>query len=63
MKPLPDGTMPYKGMLDCAAKTYKAEGFIGGFYKGYPTFLARIAPHIVMVWMFMEALNKSPYLK
>jgi solute carrier family 25 oxoglutarate transporter 11 len=61
-RPLPDGKMPFSGMLDCARKTLAAEGPTG-FYKGYPTFLLRITPHIVMVWLFMEAFNKSKYLK
>jgi solute carrier family 25 oxoglutarate transporter 11 len=40
----PDGSMPYKGMLDCAAKVVKEEGLLR-FYRGFGTYYVRIAPH------------------
>jgi solute carrier family 25 (mitochondrial oxoglutarate transporter), member 11 len=38
-----DGTVQYKGVLDCFRKVAKEEGFI--FYRGFGTYILRIAPH------------------
>ena len=46
MKALPDGTLPYRGIIDCALKTVKKEGPLG-FYTGFPTYYFRIAPHAI----------------
>lgn len=46
----------YKGMLDCARKTM-AEGGIAKFYSGYPTFVVRITPHIMLTWVFMDNIK------
>jgi len=54
--PGPDGKMPYAGILDCARK----EAATGGplvLYKGYPTFVVRIAPHICLTWVFMDNIG------
>jgi solute carrier family 25 oxoglutarate transporter 11 len=40
----PDGSMPYKGMFDCARKVVKEEGLLR-FYRGFGTYYVRIAPH------------------
>lgn len=40
MTPNPDGTMPYKGPMDCAMQTLKQEGPLK-FYTGFPTYLVR----------------------
>jgi solute carrier family 25 oxoglutarate transporter 11 len=40
----PDGTLPYKGMMDCFAKVAKDEGMLR-FYRGFSTYYVRIAPH------------------
>lgn len=40
----PDGTLPYKGMMDCFAKVTKEEGLLR-FYRGFGTYYVRIAPH------------------
>jgi solute carrier family 25 oxoglutarate transporter 11 len=40
----PDGTLPYKGMMDCFAKVAKDEGLLR-FYRGFSTYYVRIAPH------------------
>lgn len=40
----PDGTVPYKGMLDCFRKVAKEEGLLR-FYRGFSTYYVRIAPH------------------
>lgn len=57
MTPNPDGSMPYKGPVDCAMQTLKNEGPLK-FYTGFPTYLVRIAPHVVFTLMFLDALPK-----
>merc|ERR1711924_477108 len=47
MQPLPDGSMPYKGMTDCAMKTVAEHGPLR-FYAGFPTYYVRIAPHCMI---------------
>lgn len=39
-----DGTLPYKGMVDCFKKVAKEEGMLR-FYRGFSTYYVRIAPH------------------
>eukprot|EP00656_Telonema_subtile_P002503 TRINITY_DN11113_c0_g1_i1.p2 TRINITY_DN11113_c0_g1~~TRINITY_DN11113_c0_g1_i1.p2 ORF type:complete len:222 (+),score=63.40 TRINITY_DN11113_c0_g1_i1:181-846(+) len=51
-----DGKMPYSGILDCAKKSIAAEGPLA-LYKGYPTFVARISPHIMLTWVFMDNIS------
>ncbi|KAF6251457.1 mitochondrial substrate carrier protein [Scenedesmus sp. NREL 46B-D3] len=52
-----DGTMPYKGPIDCAMQTLKNEGPLK-FYTGFPTYIVRIAPHAVFTLLFLDALPK-----
>lgn len=40
----PDGTLPYRGMMDCFKKVAKDEGVLR-FYRGFGTYYVRIAPH------------------
>jgi hypothetical protein len=40
MTPNPDGTMPYKGPVDCAMQTLRSEGPLK-FYTGFPTYMIR----------------------
>ena len=40
----PDGTLPYKGMLDCFKQVARDEGLLR-FYRGFGTYYVRIAPH------------------
>jgi solute carrier family 25 oxoglutarate transporter 11 len=40
----PDGSVTYKGMLDCFVKVAKDEGLLR-FYRGFGTYFLRIAPH------------------
>lgn len=44
----PDGSFPYKGFIDCAMQTAGREG-ISGFWAGLPTYVFRIAPHVMIV--------------
>lgn len=60
MKKLPDGTWPYKGMLDCAVKTVAKEGPLG-FYTGFPTYYFRIAPHCMLVLLIGDILKSLLY--
>jgi solute carrier family 25 oxoglutarate transporter 11 len=53
MRKGPDGSVPYKGLFDCISKTVANEGPMA-FYQGYPTFVIRITPHIMLTWVFMD---------
>mmetsp|Transcript_14676 Transcript_14676/g.41280 ORF Transcript_14676/g.41280 Transcript_14676/m.41280 type:complete len:297 (+) Transcript_14676:124-1014(+) len=57
MQPLPDGSMPYKGSLDCAVKTLANEGPLT-FYTGFPTYCIRIAPHVSLTLVFLDMIQK-----
>eukprot|EP01024_Parvocaulis_polyphysoides_P041404 TRINITY_DN37953_c0_g1_i1.p2 TRINITY_DN37953_c0_g1~~TRINITY_DN37953_c0_g1_i1.p2 ORF type:complete len:301 (-),score=41.56 TRINITY_DN37953_c0_g1_i1:775-1677(-) len=57
MQPLPDGTMPYKGFVDCAVQTLRKEGPLV-FYTGYPTYCVRIAPHVTATLIFVAWLPR-----
>ena len=51
MTKLPDGTMPYKSLVDCAIKTATNESFFG-LWTGLPTYIVRICPHVMIVSTF-----------
>jgi len=57
MKPLPDGTMPYSGSIDCAVKTV-AEGGPLKLYTGFPTYYVRIAPHAMITLVALAQIQK-----
>jgi solute carrier family 25 oxoglutarate transporter 11 len=57
MTPLPDGTMPYKSLVDCAIKTATNESILG-FWAGLPTYIVRIAPHVMITFVTSEYLKK-----
>jgi len=56
-KPLADGTMPYKGMPDCIAKSIAKEG-ITGFWAGLPTYYFRVGPHAIITLLAAEQFRK-----
>uniref|UniRef100_A0A061S2N8 Solute carrier family 25 (Mitochondrial oxoglutarate transporter), member 11 n=1 Tax=Tetraselmis sp. GSL018 TaxID=582737 RepID=A0A061S2N8_9CHLO len=58
MQKLPDGTYPYKGSIDCAAKTLAKEGPLV-FYTGFPTYCVRIAPHVSFTLVFLEVIQNT----
>jgi solute carrier family 25 oxoglutarate transporter 11 len=60
MKKLPDGTLPYKGFVDCALKTAANEG-ITGFWAGLPTYYFRVGPHSIITLLAAEALRKKMF--
>ncbi|XP_024373536.1 mitochondrial dicarboxylate/tricarboxylate transporter DTC [Physcomitrium patens] len=57
MQPGPDGKYPYTGSVDCALKTL-AQGGPLKFYTGFGTYCVRIAPHVMMTWIFMNEIQK-----
>jgi len=56
MKVAADGTLPYKGLVDCMTKTAKSEG-VTGLWVGYPTFYFRIAPHVMITLLLQDFLT------
>jgi solute carrier family 25 oxoglutarate transporter 11 len=54
----PDGKYPYAGPVDCALQTIKNEGPLK-FYTGFPTYCVRIAPHVTLTLVFLDALKKA----
>jgi len=54
--------MPYKGSLDCFAKTLRAEGPFG-FYKGFIPNFMRLGPHTIMAFISFEQLRKLAGIK
>ena len=53
---LPDGTLPYKGSLDCAIKVARQEGLLR-FYRGFGTYYVRIAPHAMITLLVADYLG------
>jgi hypothetical protein len=45
--------LTYKHGLDCLVKTVRSEGMLA-LYKGGGTHYARLGPHIVLVFVFLE---------
>jgi len=52
----PDGTLPYKGMVDCFSKVIKEEGPLR-FYRGFSTYYVRIAPHAMVTLIVADYLG------
>ena len=52
----PDGSMPYRNVIDCAAQSY-AIGGVGIFFKGWRVWFSRIAPHAVLSLVFLDWLT------
>jgi hypothetical protein len=46
-QPGPDGKLPFAGSLDCAIKTVRQYGPLK-LYSGFPTYVVRIAPHVMV---------------
>ncbi|KAL9240192.1 hypothetical protein vseg_014439 [Gypsophila vaccaria] len=57
MQPDATGKYPYTGSVDCALKTLKAGGPLK-FYTGFPVYCVRIAPHVMMTWIFLNQIQK-----
>jgi len=52
----PDGTLPYKGFIDCARKVIRDEGWLR-FYRGFGTYYVRIAPHAMITLIVADYLK------
>ncbi|CAG7944574.1 unnamed protein product [Penicillium nalgiovense] len=50
------GSLPYKGLVDCARKVAKEEGWLR-FYRGFGTYYVRIAPHAMVTLIVADYLN------
>ncbi|KAF5191953.1 Mitochondrial carrier family [Thalictrum thalictroides] len=57
MQPDASGKYPYTGSLDCVMKTLKSGGPLK-FYTGFPVYCIRIAPHVMMTWIFLNQIQK-----
>ncbi|RKF74317.1 putative mitochondrial 2-oxoglutarate/malate carrier protein [Golovinomyces cichoracearum] len=51
-----NGELPYKGMLDCFTKVANEEGILS-FYRGFGTYYARIAPHVMVTMIVADYLG------
>ncbi|KAJ0752085.1 putative mitochondrial carrier domain superfamily [Helianthus annuus] len=58
MQPDAEGKYPHTGSLDCALKTLKSGGPFK-FYTGFPVYCVRIAPHVMMTWIFLNQIQKT----
>ena len=58
MKAGADGKMPYKNIFDCMGKTVAKEG-VTGLWVGLPTYIIRIAPHVIISLLCSEFLKKK----
>jgi solute carrier family 25 oxoglutarate transporter 11 len=57
MKAGPDGKMPYKNIFDAMAKTLAQSG-PAGLFVGLPTYILRIAPHVMITMIVSEWFKK-----
>ncbi|KAI3978214.1 hypothetical protein MKX01_013045 [Papaver californicum] len=57
MQPDAHGNYPYSGSLDCVIKTSKAGG-PSKLYTGFPVYCIRIAPHVMLTWIFLNQIQK-----
>lgn len=58
MKLNSQGQLPYKGMLDCFAKSVKREKFTG-LWIGFPTFVVRVGKHSVLILIIQDLLHSN----
>lgn len=58
MKPLPNGEVPYTGVVDCASKIFKNEGVLA-FWRGFGAFYGRCAPHAMIILLTREQIMKA----
>ncbi|XP_040991105.1 mitochondrial dicarboxylate/tricarboxylate transporter DTC-like [Juglans microcarpa x Juglans regia] len=57
MQPDAEGKLPYSGSFDCTIKTLKSGGPLK-FYTGFPVYCVRIAPHVMLTWIFLNNIQK-----
>ena len=58
MQPRTDGTMPYRGMADCAMKTVAEHGPLR-LYTGFPTFYCRLAPQCMITLVALDWIKTA----
>lgn len=51
-----DGKPEYKGAVDVLGRVIKNEGILA-LWKGFTPYYARIGPHTVLTFIFLEKLN------
>ena len=51
-----DGKPEYKGAVDVIARVIRSEGFLA-WRKGFTPYYARVGPHTVLTFIFLEQLN------
>lgn len=56
MKPGADGKMPYRGLFDCARKTFRSEGLLR-FWVGFPVFYMRVGIHAMITLLVTDGLK------
>eukprot|EP00250_Pteridium_aquilinum_P001045 c11237_g1_i1 orf=227-1129(+) len=57
MQPDANGKFPYTGPLDVVLKTVKEHGPLR-LYTGFGVYCVRIAPHVMMTWIFLSQIQK-----
>jgi len=58
MKPNPDGTFPYSGVINCFKKTIMHEGVLG-LWAGWTAYSFVIAPHAIIALLVSDFLRKK----
>ena len=53
-----NGLPEYKGAFDVLGKVIRREGFFA-LWKGFTPYYARLGPHTVLTFIFLEQMNKS----
>ncbi|KAL8574781.1 hypothetical protein ACOMHN_035324 [Nucella lapillus] len=53
-----DGKPEYSGALDVLGKVVRKEGFFS-LWKGFTPYYARLGPHTVLTFIFLEQMNKA----
>lgn len=53
-----DGKPEFKGAIDVLSKVVRQEGFFS-LWKGFTPYYARLGPHTVLTFIFLEQMNKA----
>ena len=55
-----DGVPEYRGVVDVIVKLIRSEGFFS-LWKGFTPYYARLGPHTVLIFVFLEKLRALYY--
>ena len=55
-----NGIPEYKGVFDVLVKLIRSEGFFS-LWKGFTPYYARLGPHTVLIFIFLEKLRAVYY--